>query len=345
MNNPRDPDPQAPAMDNPIHVSAADDPIHEAAAEWFVRLRQRDLPLETSLQWQQWIGADARHAKAFARIEEVWEESWEMLDRPGVRPRRTARLAMAAAMVAAVGIGAWMVGMDGPYTWRYPAGEAIRTAVGENHEVRLNDGSRVMLGGGTVLNARLDNKTRHIRLVQGEAFFVVARDSARPFVVQSGDAIVTAVGTEFNVRRTLERTMVAVIDGRVTVAAASLPRPLAWLNTDTPVQLDAGEQATVGSNGVKTAARLADPTTATAWQSGQLAFREEPLRYVIEDVNRYAPKPIVIDAAAAQDIGALRVTGTVLGDSVSGWIESLENAFGLRAREEPDRIVLTRRSP
>ena len=76
-----------------------------------------------------------------------------------------------------------------------------------------------------------------------------------------------------------------------------------------------------------------------AWRSGQLIFREEPLRYAVEDVNRYSSKPIVL---ADERIGDIRISGTVLDRGVPGWLDSLESAFGLEAREEEERIVLER---
>jgi len=70
-----------------------------------------------------------------------------------------------------------------------------------------------------------------------------------------------------------------------------------------------------------------DASSAVAWQQGRLAFESEPLRYVVQDVNRYTEKPIVI---ADPRTGALRVTGTVTEDNIIGWINSLQSAFALR---------------
>lgn len=107
-----------------------------------------------------------------------------------------------------------------------------------------------------------------------------------------------------------------------------------------PLQLDAGQQTTIDRAGIQAATALINPETATAWRSGRLTFRGEPLRHVIEDVNRYAAKPVGLDQPA---LGELRFTGTILNDNVAGWIESLETVFGMEAIEEKQRIVLRKK--
>jgi transmembrane sensor len=103
------------------------------------------------------------------------------------------------------------------------------------------------------------------------------------------------------------------------------------------VRLDAGEQTMTGSAGIEEPSKVEDPAAATSWQTGRLAFRLEPLHYVIEDVNRYAPKPIVLEG---EGLGSLTITGTVERDNITGWVNSLQRVFDLEATEEDDRIVI-----
>lgn len=336
---------------NVRRADAERDPVHIAAAEWFVRLQERDLPLEDSLEWQRWLNTDARHAEAFTRIAQVWDQSWESLgSTPRAARRRMPPLAIAASIAGVAAVCAWFVVKGDRLTIHSDSIQTVRTAIGENRPVHLSDGSLITVGGGTALKVMFDAETRRIELLEGEAVFTVAKEPARPFTVDAGDATVTAIGTEFNVRRGRDRTVVAVVEGRVMVTPSALPAPMTWLRKTpeqrTPLQLGAGQQTTIGDDGVKSTIHLRDPAMAASWQSGQLAFREEPLRYVLEDVNRYAPKRIVIDGAPGNEpIGDIRITGTVLGNSVDGWIASLESAFGLKAREESNRIVLSRQMP
>jgi len=101
----------------------------------------------------------------------------------------------------------------------------------------------------------------------------------------------------------------------------------------------AGEQTSVDSMQIEPPSQIPDPEDATSWQSGRLAFRMQPLEDVLQQINRYSRKPIVIADPAIADI---KVTGTVVGGNVSGWVASLRSALGLAAVDEPDRIVLQR---
>lgn len=321
--------------DSPEPAIAMDeemDPSHQAAAEWLVRLQDRNVSLEDTLEWQQWMTADACHAAAFERMEAVWEEPWEILQpkasigNSGSR-RAVYRWAIAASVAAVAIASGWLL--------NHAASNDLQTRVGETHSTRLSDGSMVTLGGDTRLKISFDDKARRIELTHGEALFKVAKDPARPFAVRAGNATVTAVGTEFNVRKNGDRAVVSVTEGRVVVVPTALPT-----SSRQAVRLDAGQQTIVDRHGEKSTENLSDAGAATAWQSGRLVFRREPLRYVIEDVNRYSPKPIVLDDST---IGDIRITGTVLSGSVDGWVESLENAFALQAMEESERIVISRK--
>ena len=228
--------------------------------------------------------------------------------------------------------------------WKSPAASVYRTAVGENRTVSLADGSTIALAGDTQIEVALSPSVRAIELTKGEALFKVAKDRSRPFKVRVGSASVIAVGTEFDIQRGSDRAIVSVTEGHVVVEPVSGFLPVSVLQEFTPklrpVHVHAGQQTMAGSAGIEEPTKVEDPTAATAWQSGRLAFHLEPLRYVLEDVNRYAPKRIVLEDSS---LGALVITGTVERKNISGWIGSLERAFELQAIEESDRIVIRAR--
>jgi len=223
-----------------------------------------------------------------------------------------------------------------------PATNTFSTAIGENRTVALSDGSTIALAADTHITVALSEKERNIELTKGEALFTVAKDAARPFKVHAGDATIVAVGTAFNVERDSDRAVVSVTEGRVVVEPVSYFLPVSVLQEFKPklrsVHLVAGQQTTAGSAGIEEPTKMESP--ATDWQTGHLAFHLQPLRYVLEDVNRYASKPIV---SATEDVGALVITGTVERENISGWVKSLERAFDLQATEEADQITLRAR--
>jgi transmembrane sensor len=353
-------------MSNPRKPLPADiecDPTYLAAAEWFLRLQGTEVTLEDTLAWQTWLQESAKNAQAFARLEEMSQvlralpnplrvsarelerdgydgsiplKDWKEAPAPLRRPWVTVGV---AALVAGVGFALLL-----SFFWQSPAPSTFTTAVGENRTITLADGSTVALGGDTRIEVGLSARARAIELFKGEALFTVAKDPLRPFEVRVGDAAIVALGTAFDVQRDSDRAIVAVTEGRVLVEPVAHFLPVSVLQGFRPklraVHLDAGQQTIAGSAGIEEPTEVGDAAAATAWQTGRLAFRLQPLRYVLEDVNRYARKPIVLEGSG---LGSLVITGTVERDNISGWVSSLERVFDLEATEETDRIVIRAR--
>ncbi len=342
----------------PLSHEIESDPLHLAAADWFVRLQSTDLSLEETLAWQVWLHESPANAEAFARIEAISNAlrdvpapvavTTDLLERDRYdasvpigdwKPRAARRWPWAALGVAA---SFALVALGFAFLQTPAESNAFETAIGENRSVTLADGSIVALGGDTRIEVALSKNVRAIELARGEALFKVAKDSARPFKVRAGDATIVAVGTEFNVERDSDRAVVSVTEGKVVVNPAGSLLPVSLLQEFKPklrsVRVSAGQQTTAGSAGIEEPTKMEDP--ATGWQIGHLAFRLQPLRYVLEDVNRYAPKHIVLES---ESMGALVITGTVEKENIGGWIKSLEHAFDLQATEEADQIVLRAR--
>jgi transmembrane sensor len=340
----------------PIPTDVERDPTHLAAAEWFVRLHSPDVSVEETLALQDWLNESPHHAQAFARIEEVsqavrrvstpaavvtrrmardrYDGSMPLKDWKEPQARRWSRVTLAAAAVCAGVVFSTLF-------WKTSSPNTFSTVVGENRLVTLSDGSTISLGGNTRIAVVVTEKERTVELAKGEALFTVAKDPARPFKVRAGDATVVALGTAFDVQRDSDRAIVSVTEGRVLVEPAVDFLPVSLLQEFKPnlrtVRLIAGQQTTAGRTGIAEPSQVEDPAGPTAWQSGRLAFHLQPLRYVLEDVNRYASKPVVLAEAS---LGELVITGTVERDNIKGWVGSLERVFDLQAVEEDDRIVI-----
>lgn len=346
-----------------------EDAMHAEAARWFTRLQSTDLPLEQTLaQWQQWMSADPRHAAAFQSLEETWQR-FATLPRPAPLPReavesdeydasipvsdwnrartraqvrhRSFLFGLAASVILAIG------GLTAVVIVRTNGTQVIETRIGENRTITLLDGSHVAMGGNSRIDVRMLPQQRKVQLVRGEALFAVAKDASRPFSVLAGSAEVTAVGTQFNVRRSSDRVIVSVLEGRVRVQPTRTLVSLPWVEKMVPsvnqgpaAEVDAQHRALVDERGIGETAPLSDVAVATAWQKGQLSFDNEPLHYVVEVVNRYSQQRIVIADPALEDV---RVSGTVLDDHVTGWLASLDTALGVQATTDGSNIILRRR--
>jgi transmembrane sensor len=335
------------------------DPAYLAAADWFLRLQGSAVSIEDTLAWQAWLNESPANARAFGRIEELSH----VLRKVPLPPEVCERELKSDPYDASVPLKEWKEKSTLPWTtlalaallagvaftltvllWQASPARMYVTAVGENHNITLSDGSTIALGGDTRISVTESPRVRAVELLKGEALFIVAKDPNRPFEVHVGDATIVALGTSFDIQRNSDRAIVSVTEGRVLVEPVAHFLPVSVLQQFRPklrpVHLDAGQQTTAGSAGIEEPTEVTDPAAATSWQTGRLAFRLQPLRYVLEEVNRYAPKPIVLEQP---DLGAISITGTVERNNISGWINSLERVFDVEADEQTDRIVIRSR--
>jgi ferric-dicitrate binding protein FerR (iron transport regulator) len=201
------------------------------------------------------------------------------------------------------------------------------TAPGVRQELALPDGSRITLGGDTKLAVRFAAHVRTIELDHGEAFFRVQHDPQRPFVVHAAGGTTTAVGTAFEVRQYANRVQVWVREGAVEVA------PLKKVEIDdvasqavVPVRVARGEEITYDAQGRATTPRPADPRVTAAWSEGHLVpliYHGRPLPEVIEDIQPYTRRRIMIDPAAAD----FQYSGIVKQEDVDAWIRDLSAIY------------------
>jgi transmembrane sensor len=228
--------------------------------------------------------------------------------------------------------------------------EVFFTRTGESMNIVLADGSRVALGARSQIAVDFTGGTRNVRLEKGEAYFAVHKNPNRPFRVSVLDRVVTAVGTAFDVRRTSLRLVVAVSEGAVSVSAvpdavsAQLPPSLSeGPGAEIPsgaARVARGQQLSVSSNtGAQAPITLTpvDPTQAARWRDGWLVYRDEPLRDVLEDVERYTDRRIAIASSVPAD---LRFTGAVFKDSAIEWLKSLPEVFPLAVKESGQTITV-----
>ena len=171
------------------------DSPEDVAAGWFARQRSGEMVAQAEREFEAWLAADPAHRAAYDTLERAWSSIEVARRDPGVLAlrararRRGARMipprAIAASLALAVlaGVTAWqVVGADG-FGLRRFATESFHTGVGEKASVTLPDGSVVTLNTDTVLRTRADRDRRLVYLDRGQAFFRVAHDRSRPFIV------------------------------------------------------------------------------------------------------------------------------------------------------------------
>jgi transmembrane sensor len=227
--------------------------------------------------------------------------------------------------------------------------EVFETAVGEHRDVKLGDGSTIQLGARSSLSVTMSERYRTVVLNSGEAAFSVAHDTARPFNVMAGNGMITAVGTAFNVRRRDDdQVVVTVTEGVVQVTPnvvdpkGELPALGASSASPRHQRLERGQQISYGEDGKLSRMQTVDDNAVT-WHDGRLHYRQEPLRNIVPDINRYSRKPIVLGDRAAGD---LLFTGTVFERDIDEWIDNLGSIYPLLEVTQTDaNNVLIRTKP
>lgn len=335
--------------------------VAEAAA-WFIEFRAGDVHGEARLQFIEWLRRSPEHIQAYLEVSGVWDELpssdpegridvASLIARARSEPdvialcrgtaaplhapapaeaalpprRRRAALAMAAVALLATVTVLFLRGGN--------PGGSYSTGIGEQRTVQLADGSTVELNARSAIQVQITEHERNVTLLDGQAFFRVAKDKQRPFIVRAGDAQVRAVGTEFDVYKRQSATIVTVVEGRVETFDAS----------DSPgsagVVLSAGEQLTVLPHTVTKPTRT-DTAVATAWVQKRLIFEETPLSDVAEEFNRYNRRPLTIDD---HELETLRISGVYSSTDPASLINFLRSQNSIQVIETEQQVRVLRR--
>lgn len=310
------------------HPSRPSDPgLTQRAQFWIARLAAQDMGEDELQALEDWLAADAAHARAFARERALWQDLAVVGDALAPPPPRwSARrfimratpLALAASLVAALLGPAILVQLRADH----------RTGAGEVRSLTLSDGTQVMLDSRSALSVDIDGQKRKVHLLAGRAWFDVRHDK-RPFVVEAMSGQVQDIGTGFEMRRDERSVEVAVTQGAVLIHAPD--------GRDGPV-MHAGERASYSGQGLT---RLAtQPADAlAAWRKGDLLLDRQPVTSAIAEIARYRHAPVW----TLGDFGGVSpVSGLFLIARPDEALETLVRMRGLRVMELPGGAVLIR---
>lgn len=330
--------------------------IAEEAAEWFIAHREAPLDAAQDSTFVGWLRNSPTHVEEYLGVALVARDlraalAEPALERealivqaraafaseigsiggraaPGVRFRPLWASAAAAAVLALSALAFfWGRGHETP---------ALRYATqhGEQLTQQLTDGSVLQLNTDSAATVRYDAAERLIDLVQGQAFFKVAHEPRRLFRVTAGVADVLAVGTQFEVYRHSDATLVTVFEGAVSVARA---RPgVSNSGIDEPrVRVSAGQQLEVRPDSRPGSPVQTDLHRSGAWLRREIVFEHESLAAVAAEFNRYGVKPIEIEEPAVRD---LLISGVFSADDTETFIAFLRSLDGVRVEVTAQRV-------
>jgi transmembrane sensor len=366
--------------------------IYEEACEWFIECRAGDLDNAARAEFDRWLRKSSEHQGAYLEIAAIWNEgptldpanrwdldkliaqaaedpaniiAWERTrstshtPQPVTKtPQTPRRVPLSAAcigrrrlfsiaasiLLATAALATYILTSSGVYA----------TALGEQRSLALSDGSTAQLNSLSKIRIRYSEHERTVDLMQGQALFHVAKDTTRPFIVHIGQTRVRAVGTQFDVYRKGDGTIVTVVEGRVAILnegqpsgpkhegeqglrdpASSTEVPdFAQREGEGAISLTAGEQITVSP---KTARKTLHPNLAgaTSWTQRQLVFDSASFADVAEEFNRYNQRKLVVDPSA---LGTQHISGVFSSTDTASLIRFLRDRPGVRVTETPTQI-------
>jgi len=346
--------------------------VREQAAWWVTEL-QEAAP-ETERRFADWLKQSPRHVEEFLFFDTLWQQL-DSVDRAhGIDVERIiaeaggrvaaakvtpfsrisglfhAKSASAArprirrtSAIAAVAAGV-VLSIFSTWAW-LSTRDTYTTTVGEQRAVKLDDGSFIYLNTLSRVEVDYTARERNIRLLSGEALFSVQHDASRPFRVHSGDTVVQAVGTQFNVYRHQGQITVSVVEGTVQISGepAVTNRPAATTqltpndSVTPPLRVSAGEQADVATNGRAEKRPKGDIEKAIAWRTRRLVFRSESLADVADQFNRYNAVKIRVESNAVRN---RKLIGTFNADDPAALVKFLAGESELQVREIDGELVI-----
>jgi transmembrane sensor len=326
-----------------------DEALAEQAAEWIVQLTADDVAERARARegFEAWKRADPRHGEVAASLEDVVQGLQGVRTRAG-GSHRPARAALDAAAAGRAGRGkvkravvalAVVCGLALPF-WLVLTGcppavllADLRAGGGEWPVRTLADGSRVAFNGAGAVNLHYDARRRVVELLQGEILVDVARDAARPFVVETAHGSIRALGTRFVVRRDDDATTLTMLESTVSVRSAAAP--------DAVTLVSAGQRLRLAAGGLGPLAPIDARSVADAWRQRSMVVEDRPLPEVLDELARHRPGLIEYDRASLQGV---RVSAVLPLDDTDRALQLLRTSFpGLRVRTWTRYLVLVDR--
>lgn len=309
----------------------------DEASEWLVRLRSDAVTGHDKQGFSRWLNEHPSNEQAFDKVMKTWETLGAAAYTPAAQRQQDIqkhgrdlspikRWSSLAAMAACAMLVAALTLLPDTPSVKLEATHTYITKAGEFKRVELEDGSIIELNTRSQLDVTFSEEKRQLSMLQGEAFFSVASDKTRPFVVNLKRGTVTAIGTEFNINHSDKRSaMVTVNEGVVELREhpdAATPRPRS-------VSLYANQALELNHKGLSDVKNV-KVGAALAWRERTAIFSSTPLPEAISELNRYLEFPV---DGSDPSLRSLRVSGTFRLDSPQQTLNGLMASFKLETVE------------
>ncbi len=332
----------------------------DVAERWLARLMAPDCSLKDKERFEAWLRSAPENALAYEDAQALWASLGGLEEDEVVGPHVAAALDSAPARfmeqwTAAVattppraqpirrrnwvplGVGIAAALVICVIAWaalRLPAPVVPYAATTTIQDVRLADGSEVQLDLQTSISTRIDEKRRSIELTAGRAMFEVAHDATRPFVVDAGVGRVTALGTRFEVKRSVQDLSVTLLEGSVAIDS------LGQGGEQRSLRLLPGQRAVYAPSTRSWTVASVDAGAVTSWSQGFHVFSGTPLTEAVAEINRYSGIKL---ALADPELGKLRLSGSFKLGKGEQIAEALPYALPVKVSYRANTVVISRK--
>ena len=271
---------------------------------------------EADKQLQEWLQQSAENRQLYSVLQQQWQMRtpepklqnhqirYEKILQAGTRDDDQTRsfnfktfmkIAAGLAVIFLTAFGVWKMSDLKPQQQMAEVQWVEKQNLpGQKRRITLPDGSVVWLNAESSLHypATFSDTARNIQM-DGEAFFQVAKDIKRPFVVKSGKFETTAIGTEFNINAYPENESIAInlVEGKVKVAPAS---------SEEGFILVPGEAASCSNNDLSMK-KYTFETHEVEWKDGVLTFKRDNFSTVVKELKRWYGIDIKVQGTPPQD--------------------------------------------
>ncbi|MCK9504841.1 MAG: FecR domain-containing protein [Porticoccaceae bacterium] len=305
-----------------------DHAILQQAAEWFATLSDDDITEQDQTRWRAWINQSTEHQQAWHYVERVGQRFQLAQQSAGTEGvGRILNSSRAERISRRKALGGGLACMAALISWRYTPLSAVtqqvvdswtadhHTATGETRQLTLADGGQLWLNTATAVDVNYNDSVRQISLRTGEVLIQTGKDSLnRPFVVNTRQGQLRALGTRFSVWQGEGSTLLTVYEGAVEIKTIE----------GRSRTLQAGEQALFSTSGIGQVEK-AQRSRAT-WSQGLIVADNIPLRELVAELGRYRHGYLGVDPSVA----GLKVMGTYPADKPDHALAMLEDALPIR---------------
>lgn len=308
--------------------------IQQEVNRW-LELEKTGLSNSQQVALQRWLTERAAHSDAYYKTKQVNQlllqfsaQDVDKLDVPTCKPASLHTYWPLAAcfmlfMISLIGYQLWPKDVSNTdYQAQY------QSKLGELVDIVLPDNSAVSIDAKTNLMLEFNEKQRVNNLLNGRVLFDVARDEARPFVINAGETKITVLGTRFTVDKKSTSVRIMVEHGRVNVQ-----------HKTRQIELIQGQMAVIDAKGMTRYRAESNPDLVTAWREGRLVFNNVPLKEVFEEFSRHHRASVIF---TDQEIENLLLSGTFAAADLDSFLSVLPYVLPIDTKVINNQIVINK---